>query len=431
MGLRPVRLVQFTLSWKCKGRILINPSQNGSITAIANHDMPPTVDVKRQCVVGVCLDCHYCSLDQCFRPCQLEVRMIDVPVTIDQPSDKMPIHLRRDGQVSDGIGFVGMQSERFQLGDKELIRDDKCRHFMRTITRLDENRFDGVRTLHGIADGFKNRAIRFLELDTENFTGAMVSNPSIGNNHTKGVCLCFGVNRSKEVFINGILSVPDVTNRGRARQAVLASPIPDGFLTDAIQRGDLWVIHCLQKELQYVSIFVRHRSLNSHTSTENNTILLRVGQDRVRPRRKLREAGGTETACPFLVKGRVTNEYDTVLLERALPNLLHLQWAQKRPLPRNTGKSIEFRRFNSLPEATTALTEGTPSNQQNMNVSNVTASISQYGSYVTFTDLVEETTFDPYLTETAQVLGEQAGSTVDILVRNVITSGTNVLPRAA
>jgi len=66
-----------------------------------------------------------------------------------------------------------------------------------------------------------------------------------------------------------------------------------------------------------------------------------------------------------------------------------------------------------------------------MNVSNVTASISQYGSYVTFTDLVEETTFDPYLTETAQVLGEQAGSTVDILVRNVITSGTNVLPRAA
>ena len=73
----------------------------------------------------------------------------------------------------------------------------------------------------------------------------------------------------------------------------------------------------------------------------------------------------------YHVVKKATVVYDTVLLERALPNLLHLQWAQKRPLPRNTGKSIEFRRFNSLPEATTALTEGTPSNQQNMNVSNV------------------------------------------------------------
>ena len=43
-----------------------------------------------------------------------------------------------------------------------------------------------------------------------------------------------------------------------------------------------------------------------------------------------------------------------------------------------------------------------------------------------FTDLVEETTLDPYLTETAQVLGEQAGSTIDIITRNVVTSGTNV-----
>ena len=71
--------------------------------------------------------------------------------------------------------------------------------------------------------------------------------------------------------------------------------------------------------------------------------------------------------------------YDDVLLERANPNLVHLQWAQRRPIPRNAGKSIEFRRFNSLTEATTPLVEGAPSNQQNGSVSNVTASLSQYG----------------------------------------------------
>ena len=118
--------------------------------------------------------------------------------------------------------------------------------------------------------------------------------------------------------------------------------------------------------------------------------------------------------------------YDLVLLERALPNLLHLQFAQKRPLPRNAGKSVEFRRFNSLPEATTALTEGTPSNQQNVTVSTVVASVSQYGAYVTFSDFLVLTALDDYLAETSDLLGEQAGSTIDIITRNILTSGTNV-----
>lgn len=118
--------------------------------------------------------------------------------------------------------------------------------------------------------------------------------------------------------------------------------------------------------------------------------------------------------------------YDMTLLERATPNLLHLQWGQSRPLPRNGGKSVEFRRFNSMPEATTALTEGVASNQQNASVSNVVASINQYGAYVEFSDLLITTTLDAYLAEVAEVLAEQAGSTIDIITRNILTSGTNV-----
>ncbi len=48
-----------------------------------------------------------------------------------------------------------------------------------------------------------------------------------------------------------------------------------------------------------------------------------------------------------------------------------------------------------------------------------------FGGYQV-TDCVEETSIDPYLTEAAQVLGEQAGSTIDILVRNVMAAGTNI-----
>ena len=48
--------------------------------------------------------------------------------------------------------------------------------------------------------------------------------------------------------------------------------------------------------------------------------------------------------------------YDDVLLDNAKPNLVHDQFGQKRPIPKNGGKEIEFRRYKTLPKALTALT---------------------------------------------------------------------------
>ena len=50
--------------------------------------------------------------------------------------------------------------------------------------------------------------------------------------------------------------------------------------------------------------------------------------------------------------------YDMTLLDEAQANLVHDQFAQKRPIPQGSGKTIEFRKFASLPKATTPLTEG-------------------------------------------------------------------------
>ena len=52
--------------------------------------------------------------------------------------------------------------------------------------------------------------------------------------------------------------------------------------------------------------------------------------------------------------------YDRALLEEAAPNLIHNQFGQKRPIPKNGGKRIEFRRYAALPKATTPLTEASP-----------------------------------------------------------------------
>ena len=106
--------------------------------------------------------------------------------------------------------------------------------------------------------------------------------------------------------------------------------------------------------------------------------------------------------------------YDRSLLERAVPSLVHNRFAQVRDIPKNGGSSlIKFRRYGSLTATTTALSEGvTPSGSQ-LSVTDVTATVLQYGDYVTLTDKVLMETYDPILTETAEILGEQAGDSLD------------------
>ncbi len=118
--------------------------------------------------------------------------------------------------------------------------------------------------------------------------------------------------------------------------------------------------------------------------------------------------------------------YDRTLLARAVPRFVHAQFGQQRSIRRASGKTIEFRRFDSLPAATTPLTEGTPPAGQSLSVTALTAALAQYGDVVFGTDQVLETAIDPILTETAELLGEQAGNSLDQIVRDVLVTGTNV-----
>lgn len=127
------------------------------------------------------------------------------------------------------------------------------------------------------------------------------------------------------------------------------------------------------------------------------------------------------------VPAEVNNFYDRTLLERAVPLFVHTRWGQVRDIPRNAGSStIKFRRYSNLSSATTALTEGvTPSGSQ-LSTTEVTATVSQYGDYVTITDVVDYESADPVLMETAEILGDQAGDTLDQLARDILVAGTNV-----
>jgi N4-gp56 family major capsid protein len=118
--------------------------------------------------------------------------------------------------------------------------------------------------------------------------------------------------------------------------------------------------------------------------------------------------------------------YDKALLREADANLVHDQFGQKRPIPKNGGKKIEFRKFASLPKALTPLVEGVTPDGSNLSVSIVEAEVAQYGAYVTQTDVLELTAIDNTIVEATQVLGNQAGLTLDAIVRDIINTGTNV-----
>lgn len=118
--------------------------------------------------------------------------------------------------------------------------------------------------------------------------------------------------------------------------------------------------------------------------------------------------------------------YDMTLIDEASANLVHDQFGQKRPIPKNGGKTIEFRKFAPLAKATTPLTEGVTPNGKSLSVSTITATVSQYGDYITQSDVLELTALDNTILEATKLLGRQAGVTLDTVVRNVMQSGTNV-----
>lgn len=118
--------------------------------------------------------------------------------------------------------------------------------------------------------------------------------------------------------------------------------------------------------------------------------------------------------------------YDKTLLIEAQPNLIHDQFAQTRPIPKNGGKKIEFRKFASLPKATTPLTEGVTPDGKSLSVTAIEAEVSQYGDYVVYSDMLDLTAIDPVVTEGVKVIGNQAGLTLDTITRNIMQSGTNV-----
>ena len=129
--------------------------------------------------------------------------------------------------------------------------------------------------------------------------------------------------------------------------------------------------------------------------------------------------------------GTMTNEmktfYEKRLIDQAEPRLVHDQFADYYPVPQNGGKTIEFRKYDSLPKADTPLTEGVTPNGQTLNVTTITSDLHQYGGWTPLTDVLQMTAIDNNVVQATRVLASQAGRTMDSITRDVLAGGTNVI----
>lgn len=134
----------------------------------------------------------------------------------------------------------------------------------------------------------------------------------------------------------------------------------------------------------------------------------------------------TSTGSGNNLSAEMKTYYSKYLIKTARPNLVHDQFGQKHSIPKNGGKSIEFRKYTPLKKATTPLTEGVTPNGSPLDVSTVTSTVKQYGNWIPLTDMLLLTAIDNNVIQALDLLGNNAGVTLDTVTREILNAGTVV-----
>lgn len=133
----------------------------------------------------------------------------------------------------------------------------------------------------------------------------------------------------------------------------------------------------------------------------------------------------------------------TEFLKRGMPYLVLEKFGQVYVLPNKSSKTAKFRRYYltgatgaagdgvassafSTPLSISPLLEGVTPTGKKLANTDVTVTLSQYGDFVSITDVVMDTHEDPVLQQTTEVLGESAAQTIETIRYNVLKAGTNV-----
>lgn len=130
--------------------------------------------------------------------------------------------------------------------------------------------------------------------------------------------------------------------------------------------------------------------------------------------------------------GNLTQEvmtyYEKVFLQRAQYELVLKEGAQVRTHPANSGRSVNFTRYNPLSIITTPLGEASNPVTCAINASTVSMTLSEYGLTTTHGRLLTTVSIDSGMKEKIELVGQNMGETLNRLVRLELENGTAYYP---
>lgn len=118
--------------------------------------------------------------------------------------------------------------------------------------------------------------------------------------------------------------------------------------------------------------------------------------------------------------------YDTLLLTNIREKAVFAQLGKKEALPAGRGRTVEWRKWNTLPDAA-QLTEGVIPTGKKFGQSSMTVALTQHGIYVAVSDLLDLHAIDPVIVGATEEIGASLTRTYDKLVRNTLLTGGHVI----
>lgn len=119
--------------------------------------------------------------------------------------------------------------------------------------------------------------------------------------------------------------------------------------------------------------------------------------------------------------------YSNYMIDITKPRCAYRHHAQLTKVPKNSGRTVNWRNYAKFPVNPTALTEGVIPDGKKMSILPIEGQIKFYGDYVTTTDQLKLTSVDDLIMETIKRLGVQAAETLDFIAGSEYCNGSNVI----
>ena len=115
------------------------------------------------------------------------------------------------------------------------------------------------------------------------------------------------------------------------------------------------------------------------------------------------------------------------MLEHAQPVLVLSKMGDSKPMPKNKSEKMNWRRPNTIPNATTPLTEGVTPAGSSFDYTVVEATLQEYGDWFPLTNKITDLHEHPVGSDIAMMAGEQAASTIEEITWGAVRAGTSVI----